>query len=82
MVVVVVIDAIYGFLQFDVIYAMTQGGPGDATNLLGVFLYRQLFEYTDIGGGSAVAVVLALIALLVGLLFVRVLYRSDAEARA
>jgi ABC-type sugar transport system permease subunit len=77
-VVVVVINAIFGFMQFDVIYALTEGGPGDATSVLSIFLYKQLFVYTNIGLGSATSVVLGLVALLVGLVFVRMLYRSGS----
>ncbi len=75
-VVVIVINVIFGFMQFDVIYALTQGGPGNATEVLSIFLYQQLFVYTNVGMGSAVAVVLGVVALLIGLLFVKLLYRS------
>jgi ABC-type sugar transport system permease subunit len=75
-VVVIVINTIFGFMQFDVIYALTQGGPGDATSVLSIFLYRELFVYTNIGLGSATSVVLGLVALLVGFVFVRLLYRT------
>ncbi|ADB48608.1 binding-protein-dependent transport systems inner membrane component [Conexibacter woesei DSM 14684] len=76
-VVVIVINVIFGFMQFDVIYALTQGGPGNATEVLSIFLYEQLFVYTNVGLGSATAVVLGVVALLIGLLFVKVIYRSD-----
>lgn len=76
-VVVIVINVIFGFMQFDVIYALTQGGPGNATEVLSIFLYEQLFVYTNVGLGSATAVVLGVIALLIGLLFVKLLYRSS-----
>lgn len=75
-VVVIVINVIFGFMQFDVIYALTQGGPGNATEVLSIFLYQQLFVYTNVGLGSATAVVLGVVALLIGLLFVKLLYRS------
>lgn len=75
-VVVIVINVIFGFMQFDVIYALTQGGPGNATEVLSIFLYEQLFVYTNVGLGSATAVVLGVVALLIGLLFVKLLYRS------
>lgn len=74
---VTVLNVIYAFLQFDVIYAMTQGGPGDSTQLLSILIYRQLFVQTDIGTGSALAMVLGLIALVGGLITVRLLYRRS-----
>jgi len=71
---VTVLNIIYAFLQFDVIYALTQGGPGDATQVLSILIYRQLFVVTNIGTGSALAVILGAIALAGGLLTVRLLY--------
>ena len=71
------INTLYGVMQFDVVYMMTQGGPGEATLLMSILLYRKTFVSTDLGAGAAVSVVLALLALGLGLLFVRVLYRPQ-----
>ena len=76
--VVLVTNVIFGFLQFDVIYAMTQGGPGNSTTLLAILLYRQIFQFSNVGIGSAIAVVLGLVAFGVGLAFVKFLYRSES----
>ena len=77
LVTVTVLNVIYAFLQFDVIFAMTQGGPGDATQVLSILIYRQLFVVTQIGLGSALAVVLGVAALIGGLATVRILYRGE-----
>jgi len=76
LVTVTVLNIIYAFLQFDVIFAMTQGGPGDATQVLSILIYRQLFVVTQIGLGSALAVVLGVVALVGGLMTVNILYRG------
>jgi multiple sugar transport system permease protein len=78
LVTVTVLNIIYAFLQFDVIFAMTQGGPGDATQVLSILIYRQLFVVTQIGLGSALAVVLGVAALIGGLVTVKLLYRGEA----
>ena len=75
--VVIVINVIYGVLQFDTVWVMTQGGPGDATTLLPILLYRQLFLFADIGAGSALAVMLGIVAVLVSSIAVILLGRSD-----
>ena len=75
-IVVLVVNAIYGVLQFDTVFAMTQGGPGDATMLLPVLLYRQMFVFGDIGLASATAVVVAFMALSLSALAV-LLRRGD-----
>ncbi len=74
---VTVFNLIYAFLQFDVVFAMTQGGPGDATQVLSVLIYRQLFVNTNIGLGSALAVILGLVALVGGLVIVKLFYRQE-----
>ena len=79
LVTVTVLNIIYAFLQFDVIFAMTQGGPGDATQVLSILIYRQLFGVTQIGLGSALAVILGFIALAGGLLNVKLLYRAERQ---
>jgi multiple sugar transport system permease protein len=77
LIVVILTNLISGVLQFDVTYIMTQGGPGDATKVLSILLYQQLFVFTDIGVGSAIAVVLGVVAFAFGLLLVRLLYRTE-----
>lgn len=75
---VTVFNVIYAFLQFDVVFAMTQGGPGDTTQVLSILIYRQLFVSTNIGLGSALAVILGVVALVGGLLTVRLFYRKES----
>jgi multiple sugar transport system permease protein len=76
---VTVLNVIYAFLQFDVIFAMTQGGPGDSTQVLSILIYRQLFGVTHIGIGSALAVILSLVALMGGLIIVKLLYKTESK---
>ena len=48
------IDAVKAF---DIIFAITQGGPGSASETINVYLYSVAFVYYDIGYGSAIAIV-------------------------
>ncbi len=75
--VVIILNTISGFMQFDVIWAMTQGGPGNATTVLSIYLYQQLFVDTNLALASATSVVLGVLALGIGFLFVRIMYRND-----
>ncbi|MDP3207771.1 MAG: sugar ABC transporter permease [Rhodoglobus sp.] len=75
--VVVILNTISGFMQFDVIWAMTQGGPGNATTVLSIFLYQQLFVDTNLALASATSVVLGLLALGLGFMFVKLMYRKQ-----
>ena len=76
--IVLLYNVVLGFLQFDAVWIMTQGGPGDATMLISVLLYRYTFMNWDLGMGAAVSNVLGLITMGVGLFFVRLIYRSQS----
>lgn len=61
---VMVITTISSFQVFDLIYLMTQGGPMDSTNVLVYWIYKNAFEFFNIGEASAGAYILFLIILL------------------
>jgi ABC-type sugar transport system permease subunit len=62
---------------FNIIYVMTQGGPGDYTQVLGTLTYFDSFQFGEFGQGSAVAGVLVLIVLLLGVSFIRRAARNN-----
>src|SRR5437588_5539810 len=43
--------------SFDIIFAITQGGPGSASETVNLYLYSVAFTYYDLGYGSAIAVI-------------------------
>ena len=61
---VLIITTISSFQVFDLIYLMTQGGPMDSTNVLVYWIYKNAFEFFNIGEASAGAYILFLIILL------------------
>ncbi len=65
---VVIITAISSFQVFDLIYLMTQGGPLDSTNVLVYAIYKNAFEYFNVGKASAIAYVLFVIILILTLI--------------
>jgi raffinose/stachyose/melibiose transport system permease protein len=56
---------------FDVVYVMTQGGPGDATRLLPLDMYLTAFSRRDMGRASAIASLLVVVGLLLSLAIMR-----------
>ena len=54
-VVLLVYNALIAFTSYDLVYAMTGGGPGTATTLLSFQIWRESFSMYDFGAGSAVA---------------------------
>jgi len=43
--------------SFDIIFAITQGGPGSTSETINIYLYSVAFVYYDVGYGSAIALV-------------------------
>ena len=65
---VVIITAISSFQIFDLIFLMTQGGPLDSTNVLVYAIYKNAFEYFNVGKASAIAYVLFVVILVLTLI--------------
>lgn len=65
---VMIMLTIQCFKVFDLIFVMTQGGPGRSTNVLVNFIYNSAFVNFDYGYASAAAIVLFVIVLIVTLL--------------
>ena len=53
------------FRTFDVVWLMTQGGPGNASNLLTVEAYKLAFQSVDFGHAAAVSYVALVLSLIV-----------------
>ena len=56
---------------FDLVFAMTNGGPGNATQVMGTWMYFNVFQSYNAGYGTAIAVVITIVAALVGIPYVR-----------
>jgi multiple sugar transport system permease protein len=79
-----IIRTIDALKSFDIIYAMTQGGPGTASETINIYLYNTAFAYYDIGYSSAMVIVffVLIIALSMVLLMVRQRMQwSEAQTR-
>jgi multiple sugar transport system permease protein len=61
---------------FDVVYIMTKGGPGSATELISVFVQRVGFRAFDQGVASAQAIVLLIIATLLSRFYIKFVYKE------
>jgi multiple sugar transport system permease protein len=80
MMVAVIIRSIDALKSFDIIYAMTQGGPGTASETINIYLYNVAFSYYDIGYGSAIAVVFFVIIIIMSLVLLHLRQRSRWNA--
>ncbi|GAB2956541.1 carbohydrate ABC transporter permease [Nonomuraea fastidiosa] len=64
--------------SFGLIYALTGGGPGTASQTTPLYMYEQAFRYFEIGYGSAIALVLLVIGALFSLIYLRLIKVEDA----
>ncbi len=74
-----VLSAIGGLKMFDLIFVMTGGGPGYATEVLSLAIYKKAFMQSSMGYGAAIAVVLSLIILLITLAQLFFLRKREVE---
>lgn len=81
LVILAVLELINGFNSFDLLYTMTAGGPGIATEILGLFIYRTAFSNYDFAGASAVGVMLVVVILVCFLLYVPATAKGRGECR-
>ena len=77
--VALVFRSLDAFRVFDLIYVLTGGGPGTATEPLALYAYDALFANLRFGYGAALSVMVFLAAFAVGLVQIRAL-RRDLEA--
>jgi ABC-type sugar transport system permease subunit len=66
---------------FDLVYVMTQGGPADATNVLQFYGYKKTFAEGMVGYGSAIAVTVFAISLVLSLAYLRTFRASRLQER-
>ena len=59
--------------MFDLVYGLTRGGPGNATELLGIYVYNRGFRFYELGFGSAASMVLMVISLALSFLYLRLM---------
>ena len=69
---VVLLTALLSLANFSLIYIMTQGGPGNATNILPLYSYQQAFSYNNLAYGALIGNVMVLLATIFGVLYVRI----------
>ena len=67
-----------GIQVFDLVYVLTNGGPYDTTQVPTTYLVRVVFRDQQMGYGSALAVILTMVVVLVGLIYTKVRTKEDA----
>jgi multiple sugar transport system permease protein len=66
----IILQTLWSFRVFDLIYVLTRGGPADGTVLLNYLAYRETFNFLHIGTGAAIANVIFAATFLLAALYV------------
>ena len=73
---VTAVTLIGGFAVFDIVFVMTGGGPGNASEVLATYTYKMAFQQNQAGYGSALAMLITILSLVSAVVFVRLRERS------
>ena len=76
---VLMLGFIYTFRAFDLMFIMTAGGPLNSTDVLGTYSYTLSFTQYQFSMGSAVAVVLFLCLLVIGILYLFLIVKGEKD---
>ncbi|GAB1582679.1 carbohydrate ABC transporter permease [Phyllobacterium phragmitis] len=61
---------------FDMVFVMTRGGPGAATDLVSIYIQRVGFRVFDMGTASAQAILLLIMTIILSRLYIRLIYKE------
>jgi multiple sugar transport system permease protein len=75
----VLFRTIEAFKAFDLVQGLTGGGPGNATEMIAVYLYRLAFLTHDTGKASAMAYIVLIIIIGISNVYIRMLNKVNEE---
>jgi len=76
---VVLLRSIDTFKLFDKVYALTGGGPGNATETISYYIYREGFTYFHLGRASAASVIMLLIVVAISAIYISFTLRGQTS---
>lgn len=76
--VAVVLNTVYVFNSFPIIWVLTQGGPASTTDTLITYLYKTAFTFSQPGPAQAMGVVSFVVLLVFSMLYLRIAERGEA----
>jgi multiple sugar transport system permease protein len=78
--IILVIRLTDAFRVFDIVYILTGGGPGSATQTLSVFVYKEIFTRLHFAQGSAASFMMLGITIVLSIFVIRVLRPKEELA--
>lgn len=74
--VVLLLRIMDAFKVFDIVYTMTQGGPGQSTEVVSLLIYKTGLKFFQIGQASAMSWVFLIVIFIISFFFIRELQRD------
>ncbi len=78
-IVALMLRTIFTFKHFSIVYLLTGGGPINSTMVLPIYMYQKTFNDYSLGKGSAIALIMFLIILLMSIFYLRIYNRSQVD---
>ncbi len=75
-IIAVLLNVIYVFNSFPIIWTITRGDPANTTDIIVTYLYKVAFFYNDFGGASAIALIVFLILVAFSIIYTKVYYQD------
>ena len=79
---VILLQIIFSFKVFDLVFALTRGGPGTSTQVLGTLIYRQAFLLGNFGYASTTALLATIAIVIFTFVYLRRIRPSAIERHA
>ena len=76
---VILLRSIDTFRVFDKVYALTGGGPGNATETISLYIYREGFNYFHLDRAAAASVVMLPIVTAISAVYIWMIFREHAD---
>jgi len=76
-IITLLIRLIFALKTYDLIYIMTKGGPGDATDLISYYIYRSAFIGLDLGQAASMSVFLLIVVCIIVYPLFKYMTRAD-----
>jgi multiple sugar transport system permease protein len=76
-IIVTILGAMSNLQAFDVIYALTQGGPVKATTMLSIEVYKQAFQNWDVGSACTIGVLWFVTIAIPSVFYLRILFKRE-----
>jgi multiple sugar transport system permease protein len=76
---VILLRSIDTFRVFDKVYALTGGGPGNATETISLYIYREGFTYFHIDRASAASVIMLFIVTFISAIYIWFIFQEQSD---